>query len=271
MTSFLGLMLLGLFLGMRHATDPDHVIAVTTIVSRHRTPFGAAAIGAAWGLGHTVTILIIGTGIILFGWVIPPRLGLTTELSVGIMLIALGVVTLVRVRDSLPLGPQASPGDKEHGHVHVHAHAHGDYVHVHAHGHDPEQHPHAEDATPVGWLDRRLGALRGYQLVRPLLVGIVHGLAGSAAAALLVLATIRTPRWAILYLVLFGLGTIVGMMIMTTVIVLPFAYSERQFTRLHTGLRVASGLVSVGFGLLIAYQMGIAHGLFTAHPQWTPE
>lgn len=264
-------MLLGLVLGMRHATDPDHVIAVTTIVSRQRTPTGAAALGAAWGIGHTLTILIVGGGIIVFGWVIPPRIGLSTEFSVGVMLVALGIMNLAGVlrgvKTAASLPPEAGG---QLAHPHVHAHAHGDYVHTHDHAHGPESHPHSEDQTPVGWLDRHLGKLGGYQLIRPLLVGVVHGLAGSAAVALLVLATIRTPARAVLYLLLFGLGTIIGMMLMTAVIVLPFAYSDRQFARVNQGLRVTSGLVSLGFGLFVAYQIGIVNGLFTGNPHWTP-
>ena len=97
MTSFLALMVLGFFLGMRHATDPDHVIAVTTIVTRERNPSSATAIGAAWGIGHTSTILVVGGGMILFGWIIPPRIGLSMEFSVGIMLILLGVMNLTGV------------------------------------------------------------------------------------------------------------------------------------------------------------------------------
>src|ERR1700686_4808534 len=94
MTNLFALTLLGFFLGMRHATDPDHVVAVTTIVARQKTPSGATAIGAAWGLGHTLTILVVGGGIILFGWVIPPRIGLSMEFSVGLMLIVLGIINL---------------------------------------------------------------------------------------------------------------------------------------------------------------------------------
>src|SRR5260370_37665018 len=94
MSALLAIVLLGFFLGMRHATDPDHVIAVTSIVSRERTMLHAALIGALWGLGHTVTILVIGSGIILFNLTIPPRLGLSMELSVGLMLILLGVMNL---------------------------------------------------------------------------------------------------------------------------------------------------------------------------------
>ncbi len=257
--SVLGLAALGFFLGMRHATDPDHVIAVSTIVARLRDLRGAALIGLAWGLGHTVTILVVGGGILLFGWVIPPRLGLSMELSVGVMLIVLGLMTLVNTLK----GIDATGG------VHAHPHQHGDYVHSHAHGHDPESHPHAPDRTPVAWLDRRFAAVRAYRLLRPLLVGVVHGLAGSATVALLVLATISDPRWGALYLAVFGVGTIVGMMLITVAIALPVTATGR-FTRLNRRLRLATGLASLGFGLFLAYQVGFVDGLFTGQLQGVP-
>jgi len=119
-------------------------------------------------------------------------------------------------------------------------------------------------------LQNTLARLGLYQLLRPLLVGIVHGLAGSAAVALLVLATIRDPRWAIVYLLVFGVGTIAGMMLITMVIAAPFAYTGKRFANLNRGLAVASGLVSVAFGLFITFQIGVVDGLFTANPQWTP-
>jgi high-affinity nickel-transport protein len=268
-TGLLAVMALGFFLGMRHATDPDHVIAVTTIVARHRTARGAALIGAVWGVGHTLTILVVGGGIILFSWVIPGRLGLSMELAVGVMLIVLGIANL---RDVLRLVRRSAAAQPEAaaGHTHSHPHSHGDYVHSHAHGHEPESHPHRPDQTPVGWLDRHFAGLKLYQLVRPLVVGVVHGLAGSAAVALLVLATIANPKWAVLYLLIFGVGTIVGMMLITVAIALPFALSPRQ-SRFAGRLRLASGLVSVAFGLLLTYQIGIVHGLFTGHPHWTPK
>lgn len=269
MTGLLAVLALGFFLGMRHATDPDHVIAVTTIVARHRTARGAALIGAVWGVGHTLTILVVGGGIILFSWVIPGRLGLSMELAVGVMLIVLGIANLRDVlrlvRRSAATAPEAASGQ-----LHSHPHSHGDYVHSHAHGHEPESHPHQPEQTPVGWLDRHFGGLGLYQLVRPLVVGVVHGLAGSAAVALLVLATISNPKWAVLYLLIFGIGTIVGMMLITVAIALPFALSPRQ-SRFAGRLRLASGLVSVAFGLLLTYQIGIVHGLFTGHPHWTPQ
>ena len=107
--------------------------------------------------------------------------------------------------------------------------------------------------------------------MRPLVVGLVHGLAGSAAVALLVLATIRDPLWAVAYLLLFGVGTIVGMMLITAAIGLPFVYTARRFVRLHRYLGVASGLLSLGLGLFLAYQIGLGDGLFSGTPRWTPK
>jgi ABC-type nickel/cobalt efflux system permease component RcnA len=268
MITLLSIIALGFFLGMRHATDPDHVIAVTTIVSRQRSIRHAAVIGVLWGVGHTITILAVGSAIILFGLVIPPRIGLTMEFSVGLMLILLGVLNLsglmrwiTETLTPMQLGP----------HAHTHPHGHGDYVHSHSHGHGAkETHGHAEDATPVGWMDRTFGRLGLYQVLRPLAVGIVHGLAGSAAVALLVLTTIRVATWAVFYLLVFGLGTVAGMMLITAAIAVPFKFSEARFARLNRGLGLASGLISLGFGLFIVYQMGFVNGLFSQHPNWVP-
>jgi len=265
MITLLSIIALGFFLGMRHATDPDHVIAVTTIVSRQRSIKHAALIGVLWGLGHTITIVLVGAAIILFGLVIPPRVGLTMELSVGVMLILLGVLNLSGMMRWITetLTPLRS-GE------HAHLHSHGDFVHSHAHSHRPENHGHAEDATPVGWMDRTFGKLGVYQIIRPLAVGIVHGLAGSAAVALLVLTTIRVPTWAVLYLLVFGIGTIAGMMLITAAIAVPFTYSESRFARLNRSLGLVSGLISVAFGIFIVFQMSFVNGLFTKNPIWHP-
>jgi high-affinity nickel-transport protein len=259
----LPVILLGLLLGMWHATDPDHVVAVTTIVSRQRTARAAALIGSLWGIGHTVTILAVGGIIVLFDVVVPPRLGLTMEFGVALMLIVLGILNV-----AAPLRRSRAAGDAG---IHAHPHRHDDYVHSHAHGHDPGGHGHAEDQTPLSRLDRLLGMLGPYQAVRPLVVGLVHGLAGSAAVALLVLATIRHPVWSVVYLLLFGVGTIAGMMLVTVIMAMPFAYAAARFATVHRYLGVASGLVSLGLGLFLAYQIGLVDGLFTAHPRWEPK
>jgi high-affinity nickel-transport protein len=265
MITLLSIIALGFFLGMRHATDPDHVIAVTTIVSRQRSMRHATLIGALWGLGHTLTILVVGSAIILFGIVIPARVGLTMELSVGLMLILLGVLNLSGIMRWI--NETLIPSQPGH---HSHPHGHGDYIHSHPHGHSPENHGHPEEATPVGWMDRVFGRMGLYQILRPLAVGIVHGLAGSAAVALLVLATIRVPSWAVLYLLVFGIGTVAGMMLITAAIAIPFTLSENRFAQLSRGLGLASGLVSLAFGLFIVYQMAFVNGLFTHNPTWVP-
>ena len=277
-TSLLSLLLLGFFLGMRHATDADHVIAVATIVSRQRSLRGSALIGAAWGVGHTLTILVVGVAIILFGVVIPPRLGLAMELSVGIMLVVLGVLTLTGMGRVIcdvaqPLaGGLLGPHEHAHGLLpHEHAHAHGDYVHRHLHGHGQAPHGHGEDQTPLARLDRSFGRSALYRCLRPFLVGIVHGLAGSAAVALLVLAVVPDGGWAVAYLLLFGLGTVGGMMLITTALAAPFAFTAARLPRFNWQLRVASGLVSFAFGLFLVYEIGFMDGgLFTAAPAWDP-
>jgi ABC-type nickel/cobalt efflux system permease component RcnA len=227
----------GLLLGMRHSTDPDHVVAVSTIVSKQRSIRQAGLIGSIWGLGHTLTIFAVGSMIILFGVVIPPRLGLSMEFSVALMLILLGVLNLTGVMQRMTsyLTRNGKPLDK------------------------------AETL-----IDRSVGRFGVYQCVRPLVIGIVHGLAGSAAVALLVLSTIHSPAWATIYLLIFGAGTMVGMMCMTAVMAVPLAYAGNRFGSLSRVFSVASGVVSVCFGFFLVYQLGFLGGLFTSHPQWTP-
>jgi len=262
--NFLAIIALGFFLGMRHATDPDHVIAVTTIVSRERQIGKSAWIGAFWGIGHTLTIFLVGAGIILFDIVIPPRIGLSMELSVGVMLILLGLVNIKSFFQSMPV---KNPGPDEV--LHSHPHSHGDYVHSHPHGHNPEDHPHALDQTPLEKIDRLLLNFRSYRPIRPLIVGIVHGLAGSAAVALLVLATIRNPRWATAYLLVFGVGTIAGMMLITLSLASSF-YLVRRKQRFFRAISLASGLLSLVFGAFVAYQVCVFNGLLSSHPHWSP-
>lgn len=277
MVNLLAVIGLGFVLGMRHATDPDHVIAVSTIVSRQGNIRQAGVIGALWGVGHTITIFCVGAAIILFNIVIPPRIGLTMELAVGLMLILLGILNLTGVTQRITHRYTPDHGHGVHGHgslVHSHHHQHDGVVHEHIHGHSPEIHMHLDplesDYKQPGFLQNLLHRLGLYQFLRPLAVGLVHGLAGSAAVALLVLAEIREPRWAVAYLLIFGIGTIAGMMVITTIIGAPFAYSRKRFAPLNYSLGVASGLLSLAFGLFITFQIAITDGLFARHPHWTP-
>lgn len=268
LTSGLAILVIGFFLGMRHATDPDHVIAVSTIVSRERSIPKAGFIGILWGCGHTLTIAIVGTAIILFGAVIPPRAGLTMEFSVGLMLILLGILNLTGAMKWLT--EKFSPTHPPVTGAHAHIHEHGSRLHFHWHSHSFTGDHHAGSLTPPRWLRGPFERLGLFHALRPLLVGIVHGLAGSAAVALLVLSTIHQPRWAVLYLLIFGIGTIAGMMLITAVLALPFSFFGHRFAWLNRGLVVGSGLLSLCFGSFICYQIGFVYGLFTSRPSWTP-
>lgn len=218
---------LGFVLGMKHATDADHVVAVTTIVGRQRNPWASARVGALWGVGHTLTILLLGGAIILFHLVVPPHLGLGLEFAVAGMLVALGVLSLRRAR--------AAPS----------AHDHGSGAHVH------------------GAVEQRPG-------LRPLGIGLVHGLAGSAAIALLVLGSIQQPALGVLYLLIFGVGTVGGMMLLTTLISVPVVVAASRSEKLSLWLGRAAGILSVGLGLFLMARIGFVDGLFSATPDWDP-
>jgi high-affinity nickel-transport protein len=201
---------LGFVLGMRHATDVDHVAAVSAMASRGRSLRGAIALGTAWGIGHTLTVLVVGGAMTLFEFAISERLGLSLELAVAAMLVTLGFMNFSAARS-------------------------------HAHPHE-------------------------VPLARPVLVGVVHGLAGSAAVVLLALATIREPLWALAYLVVFGLGTVLGMALLTATIAVPLAAAAKRFERADRHLVRALGLVSIAVGIALAYRVGFVDGLFLGEP-----
>jgi hypothetical protein len=275
----LGIALLGLLMGMRHATDPDHVIAVTTILSHERRFTAATRIGIVWGFGHTLTVLAIGALIIVFKIAIPTRLGLAMEFAVAIVLILLGVGAAARLVQRIvsrmagaPLSAAAMPI------VHSHPHSHGERLHRHIHAH-----PHSAAYDSPGFSDVEMrehdhrlpmDAMSSFAGRRPLLrsfaVGLIHGLAGSAAIALLVLSAIPEPLWATLYLAIFCIGTIIGMALITTAIATPFLVAAQRMSWLHQGFITCSGLLSFGFGLFLAYQLGVVDHLFGTIPVWTP-
>jgi high-affinity nickel-transport protein len=199
-------------LGTRHATDADHVIAITSIVNGDKAVSRSTRIGILWGIGHSLTILMVGGAIILLKLAFTPRLGLSMEFCVALMLMLLGYLNL-------------------RGHTHTRSQA---------------------------------------AQMRPFFVGIVHGLAGSAAATLLIIPLIPDPRWAFLYLSVFGIGTIAGMAMITALVAAPATYAGSKIGDFERHIRLASGTVSLLFGVYLAYRIGFVDGLFTAAPSWTP-
>ncbi len=242
MVTLLSLITLGFFLGMRHATDADHVVAVTTIVSREHSVRKAALVGAAWGLGHSLTLVLVGGAIVIFGVVVPARLGLGLEFTVALMLVGLGwwnfrsfARSVREANPNLPMTPTRG------------------LALYHSHG-PAESGLHAHDLGPVNTPMQRI--------LRPLLIGVVHGLAGSAAVALLVLPLIRNPWWATAYLLVFGVGTVAGMMVITAAIAVPFKYTANQSSSFHRRLGELAAAASFGLGLFLVYDIGFVQGLF---------
>ena len=228
--TLIGLLGLGLILGLRHALDPDHIAAVSTIVSESRSVRRSSLIGTFWGLGHTMSLLIAGVLVIALKVQISDRAALWVEFAVALMLIFLGLKATLR----------SLRGWKLHRHRHRHDGSTHSHLHLHREG-DEQAHRHRHLI--------RSGA-------RPFLVGMVHGMAGSAALTLLVLATIPSAVAGLIYVAVFGLGSVGGMLIMTSLISLPFVLTRKRFNVLSEGLQVAVGLFSLSFGLFLVWQYG---------------
>jgi len=227
---------LGLLIGMQHALEADHVAAVASIAAGRRSPRAIIRHGAVWGLGHALTLLIFGGAMLLLGDAIPERLALILEAAVGVMLIGLGLDLLRRlVRER----------------VHFHRHRHGDgTIHLHAHSHagetgahDPARHRHAHS--------------RGLPL-RSLLVGMMHGLAGSAALLILALSSVSEPVLGLAYIAVFGLGATLGMALLSAAIAVPLSYSARVLTWAHRGLQAGIGTVTASVGIWVLYTSALA-------------
>jgi len=231
----LSLLNFGFILGLKHAIDADHLAAVSTIATERRNIFSSTLIGAIWGVGHTLSLFVAGIIVIFLHLEISQRTSQILELAVGVMLIALGLNALRKLVRG--------------GHVHMHVHEHGGHVHAHPHLHHEGQknEPHTHHGLGFG--------------ARPLLIGIVHGMAGSAALMLMVLATISSPSLALLYIVVFGVGSIGGMMIMSTLFALPARFTAARYQRANFALRGLAGLFSLSFGLFMVYEIGFASNL----------
>lgn len=236
----LSLLSLGFLIGMQHALQTDHLAAVASLATRSQTMGNTIRQGAIWGMGHTLTLFLIGSLVLFLDTVIPRTLAAALEFLVGLMLLGLGTDVLRRLL---------------HDRIHFHRHRHADgTLHLHAHSHSgecghPAIHRHGH---------RRLDAFS----LRALMVGMMHGMAGSAALILLTMQAVYTPLTGIAYIALFGIGSIAGMALLSVVIAVPLRYSAASLTWMHNGLQAAIGFVTVIIGSVIVYDIGIAGGLF---------
>jgi ABC-type nickel/cobalt efflux system permease component RcnA len=233
-TSALGVLIIGLGLGLRHALDTDHLAAVSTIVSERKNWFSSLLIGGLWGVGHTASLLLAGVAVILMRLEIG-KYEKPLEFCVALMLIGLGVNVLYKLARG--------------GQVHFHEHTHAGHTHVHPHLHDDKPEPvHSHHGLKLG--------------LRPLIIGMVHGLAGSAALMLSVLVTIKgSTALAFGYIIIFGAGSIGGMMVMSLILSLPIHLTAGYFTKTNLAVRALAGCFSLGFGLFMAYEIGFVDGL----------
>jgi sulfite exporter TauE/SafE len=225
----------GFALGLKHAIEADHLAAVSTIVSERKSVWSSSLVGGLWGLGHTISLLLVGILVIVLHVRISGRVAEALEFCVAIMLVALGINALFKLYR----------GEK----IHIHEHEHGGHRHLHVHSHDgrPEPGPNTHHGLKLQ--------------ARPLLIGMVHGMAGSAALMLLVLAAISSTWVALLYIVVFGIGSIGGMMLMSAFVGLPLSLTVKRFTRANLWIRGMAGVFSLFLGMLMAYEIGIQGGL----------
>jgi ABC-type nickel/cobalt efflux system permease component RcnA len=232
---------LGLVFGLKHATEVDHVVAVSTIVSEHRSVFRSALVGGLWGLGHTASLVIVGVLVLVFRVTIPAPVARWLEFGVALMIITLGAIAVLRVL-------------RKRADVHLHRHSHDGQSHVHIHFHE-------QGTKHVGAASSHSHAISQVGF-KPLLVGAMHGLAGSAALTLLVLTQIQSVSLGLLYLGVFGIGSTLGMLMMSGLIGLPFVLSARRISGLNFGLQTLAGALSIAFGLWYAYETGVANQLW---------
>ncbi len=225
---------LGFVLGLRHALDADHVAAVATFASEERNLLRSSLIGAYWGLGHTAALVFFGGAVVLLRAAISPSFSRFLEFAVGVMLIVLGVQALRRLRRS-PL------------------------VHVHTHEHDGTRHSHLHFHAGAAGHEHRHHVLR--VAGRPFVVGVVHGLAGTAAVLLLVVSVIPSLALALGTILIFGVGTIGGMAAMSVLMSVPLALAAERVRTVERALRLAAGLFSLAFGVFLAWDVGFIQGL----------
>jgi ABC-type nickel/cobalt efflux system permease component RcnA len=245
LVSMISLLAFGFALGLKHATEADHLAAVSTIVSDRKSLWSASLVGGLWGLGHTIALFIAGIAVIQLHLKISELLSRGLEFGVALMLVVLGLDTLRKLTRG--------------GRLHIHFHRHGGRLHAHPHIHDAA---HANQRTHLQDHAAEQPTHHGLAIgPRPLVVGMIHGVAGSGALMLLVLSTISSPLVGLTYVLVFGIGSIGGMMLMSLLLSLPFHLTTKRFARLEWAMKGTAGLFSVGFGLFMIYQIGFVDGL----------
>lgn len=240
---------LGLVFGLKHATEADHIVAVSTIVSQNRSLLRAALIGGLWGAGHTFSLVVVGALVLLLRVAIPERIAGLLELGVALMIIGLGFNAFVRAQQ-IKKYQQINPALTQAKVEDLSANAAAARTTAVTSTITANSHFHLSDIFSVGR--------------KPLLVGAMHGLASSAGLTLLVLTQIGSPLLGLLYLAVFGLGSICGMLLMSLLVGLPFALSAAHFQRFNYRLQTVAAVFSVLFGIWYAYQVGSASGLLAA-------
>ncbi len=222
---------LGFVLGLRHALEADHAAAIASLATQSRSVFQTMKQGIVWGFGHTVTLFLFGSVVLIVGVVIPERFADVLECAVGFMLVGLGLDVFRRMRN-----------ERIHFHLHQHAHT---APHFHAHAHIPNI-PHTEDA-------HQHAHPQGFPY-RAFIVGLMHGMAGSAALILLTLNTVMSPWMALGYIGIFGVGSILGMGLLSVVIAIPLWYSARSLTWVHQSIQGVVGLGTIALGGYVIWQ-----------------
>lgn len=232
----MGILIFGFLLGLKHATESDHLAAVSTIVTERRNLWSSAIIGGIWGLGHTISLFIAGVLVLLLGFQISEQTERFLEFCVGIMLVLLGLNVLRKVAAS------GTP-----------------YFHNHQHAARSLPHPHVRELAQIDQPNARHSL---FFSPRALFIGMIHGMAGSTALMLLIIPTIDSKLIGLLYIIIFGVGSIGGMMLMSLLVGLPFSLTALRFNRFNFVLQAIAGIISCTLGLLIIYEKGVTEKMF---------
>jgi high-affinity nickel permease len=225
-------LLLGFLIGLKHALEVDHVAAVASLASKATSVREGLTLGFSWGLGHTITLFIFSSIVLILDTLISAQLALTLEFFVGCMLVFMGGAIIKEIV-------------KKRIHLHMHNHSDGTtHLHFHSHAQDNVEHQHTQQFS-----------------IRALLVGMMHGMAGSAALIVLTLDSVSSIKTRLVYIFLFGVGSVIGMTLLSLLMIIPLRHSEYAANLTYQGLQVFIGLVTLFLGMIIIYETSVTNGL----------